>query len=249
MPHAGRYLHAVPYWTTRRHPRHLSLSAFAVPSASGDRARRRVIRSDDLGRGHKSRRRRTGRRLRSRRFYPVTPPIPRRFKLTLPHSAFCVCSLSLLVDIILGEAAIGKRPTLADHPSINILAGNKTYGDNTIVLIPILWPAFDRPSCNLVRQRRGCTSAARPCPALQGASLRAFRRVDTEEPDSGAVDLDRIAINDGRLAGNLLRRTLRLDVRRLQDVRQRRRLRNKFRRRKPGERNSCDRGTEYDNQQ
>jgi hypothetical protein len=49
----------------------------------------------------------------------------------------------------------------------------------------------------------GLLSAAVGVPISGFAWLTRFRRVDAEQPDALAVDLDRIAVDDGRAAGHV----------------------------------------------
>jgi hypothetical protein len=80
----------------------------------------------------------------------IAAPVPRRFELSFPHSAFGVYRPSFVVDIVVGKATKGERPTLLDHPAIYIVIANQADGHNTIVLVAIFLPALDRLPSNFV---------------------------------------------------------------------------------------------------
>ena len=134
------------------------------------------------------------------------PPIPRRFKCALPHPAFCVCSRSLLIDVVARILAIGERPALGNHPPVNVVAVGQAHRDNAPIAVPVLRPTLNDVPSDFVRKSKRRTSAARPCFTLDGASLTVFRCINPEQPNARPVHFDCVAVNDRCLTFDRLRR-------------------------------------------
>jgi len=93
----------------------------------------------------------------------------------------------------------GKPPPIRlDHPSIEVLADQEAHGHDAAVAISVARIASNDSSTDMVRRCEGGLLAATPGRAIgPSAFLPTFRRVDAVQANARAVDLDRIAVDDG----------------------------------------------------
>jgi hypothetical protein len=72
------------------------------------------------------------------------------------------------------------------------------YGHDAAVSVAIFAQACDCAATDLIGQRQGSSLATSPLAAISShARLVAFRCVDSVQPDSLAMDFQRIAVDDG----------------------------------------------------
>lgn len=90
-----------------------------------------------------------------------------------------------------------------DHPSSDIGAVDVADGDHPAITVRRPGAGDDVLSDPIGQGKRRLASAAVSLPVAR-AKLRAFRRIDTFNPYTDAMDLDRIAIDDGRPTGDHL---------------------------------------------
>ena len=73
-----------------------------------------------------------------------------------------------------------------------------TDGDDAAVAIGVAWRPNDLSPPNVIRESEGgLLSATVGVPISSFAWLACFRRVYSEQPDALAVNLDRVAVDDG----------------------------------------------------
>ncbi|BCH22093.1 hypothetical protein MesoLjLb_18780 [Mesorhizobium sp. L-8-3] len=90
--------------------------------------------------------------------------------------------------------------TVPDEPFRHVLVTSSASGDHPAVSIPIDLMAGRRRSGaqEVVEDERGDLAAPVGLPRLVAAELPALWRIDAVEPDPLAVDLDRVAVDNGR---------------------------------------------------
>ena len=93
--------------------------------------------------------------------------------------------------------SVGHGPALTHHPSVQVLAADKTIRHDPAVTVGVGLLAADHlPPPDPVRQRQRRLLAATPGRSARVlAKLAAFRRIDAVQPDAGAVDLDGVAVD------------------------------------------------------
>jgi len=110
----------------------------------------------------------------------------------------------LLLPNISGRVVpIRQSPALAHHPSVQVITPGAADGDDAAVAVDVVLVASDGLLPDLVGQGERSLLAAAVGLLVGLAGLVRLRRVDAEEADALAVDLDGAAVDHRGLAGKV----------------------------------------------
>ena len=107
-------------------------------------------------------------------------PVPRHFEFALPDAASGLSRIVLGVHVVEGILAEDHRPSLLDHPAVEIFAADIADCDGAAVAVSVPFLAANRSLTDPVgeRQRRLLATTIRLLFRL--AELGTFRGVDAE---------------------------------------------------------------------
>jgi hypothetical protein len=94
---------------------------------------------------------------------------------------------------------------LLDHPFADIDTVRLANCDHAPITVGVATNACHHTAANLICEGEGSVLATPIGDAVAGAVLAAFRSVDAKKPDTLAVDLDCIAVDDRGDSGDTIR--------------------------------------------
>lgn len=131
-------------------------------------------------------------------------PVPRQVEPARPDPDARRAGCVLGRHIVLAVLAIGHGQAIGDQPAIEIDAAGRAHGDNAAIAIHVALFAMDRLPADLVGKSERRLLAAAPGITVGGsAHLPALWRIHAVQPDSLAVDLQGVAVDDRRLAADI----------------------------------------------
>lgn len=125
----------------------------------------------------------------------IPPPIPRHFKLSVPHALLTFASLIFLVNVLERILPIGQRPSFGNKPTVQVLVSEVACRQQTPVSILLSTNTPNRLSPNLVSQGKRSLLPASVWFSVQVADLPTFGSIDSRQADSLSVDFNRVAID------------------------------------------------------
>ena len=105
----------------------------------------------------------------------------------------------LIGDVVPRVLPIGDRPAVGDHPAVQVVISFEADRDNAAIAVVIAGLTAYGRRADPLGQRERCLLAAAPFLTSRAhADLAALGSVNPMQANSRAVDLDRVAVYDGR---------------------------------------------------
>jgi hypothetical protein len=124
-------------------------------------------------------------------------PIPRRNERPLPQSSLVRSRLFFDLSVCGRVFHIGKRPTLLNHPAVQVLAFEVTCGKRSLIGVNAARGAIDFSAPDMRSELVAGVYAASPADSVRiEANLVSLGRVDSLKSDLRSPDCQRVAIND-----------------------------------------------------